>query len=255
MGTDNTNPKAGRKIFRIIRELKKEEMLGVTELASRLGMAKSTTHYHLTLLQEEGYVVKSDSKYRLSLRFLRLGEITRDRVPIYDSGAQQVNKLADRTSELAILAVEEQGMGVYLYKNGGEDAVDIDAPVGRFAHLHNRAYGKAILAHLPESRVTEILDTHGLPRTSPHTITDRAALFEELSEIRSQGFATNLEESIEGIHGIAVPVLDNDDSVLGGISLAGPSKRLDQKKMTGAYADQLLEARNVVELNVQHREF
>lgn len=255
MGTDNTKPKAGRKIFGIIRELKDEEMLGVTELASRLGMAKSTTHYHLKLLQEEGYVVKSDSKYRLSLRFLRLGEITRDRVPIYESGVQQVNKLANQTSELAILAVEEQGMGVYLYKSGGEAAVDIDAPIGRFAYLHNRAYGKAILAHLPESRVTEILDKHGLPRTSPHTITDRTALFEELSEIQSQGFATNLEESIEGIHGIAVPVLDNDGSVLGGMSLAGPSKRLNPEKMTGAYAEQLLEARNVVELNVQHREF
>lgn len=255
MGIDGANPKAGRKIFNIIRELKNEEMLGVTELASRLGIAKSTTHYHLDLLREEGYVVKSDSKYRLSLRFLRLGEITRDRVPIYESGVREVDKLASQTSELAILAVEEQGMGVYLYKNGGENAVDIDAPVGRFAHLHNRAYGKAILAHLDESRVTDILDTHGLPRTSPHTITDRTELLEELSEIRSQGYATNLQESIEGIHGVAVPVLDNDGSLLGGISLAGPSKRLTRKKMTGVYADQLLKARNVVELNVQHREF
>jgi DNA-binding IclR family transcriptional regulator len=255
MGIDNTNPKTGRKIFAIIQELKNEEMVGVTELASRLGIAKSTTHYHLDLLREEGYVVKSDSKYRLSLRFLRLGELTRDRVPIYESGVKEVDKLAGQTSELAILAVEEQGMGVYLYKNGGENAVDIDAPIGRFAHLHNRAYGKAILAHLGESRVTEILDEHGLPRTSPHTITDRTALFEELSEIRSQGFATNLQESIEGIHGVAVPVLDNDGSVLGGISLAGPSKRLNRTKMTGEYADQLLKARNVVELNVQHREF
>lgn len=255
MGTDQREQKTGRKILGIIDELREHEALGVTEVAERLDIAKSTAHYHLNTLCDEGYVVKDGSKYRLSLRFLRIGELTRSRVPIYDTAKEEVEKLAEQTDELAIMAVEEQGFGVYIHKAQGENAIDIDAPTGRFAHLHNRAYGKAILAYLDESRVEEILDEHGLPRTSAQTITEREALFDELADIRSQGFAINREESIEGIHGVAVPILDNDGSVLGGISLAGPSKRLEVEKMTNEYADLLSRARNVIELNVQHREF
>lgn len=255
MSPDHTEKKAGNKIMGIINTLHKEQALGVTELAERLDVAKSTAHYHLNTLYEGGYVVKDGSKYRLSLRFLRIGEHIRSRVPIYESATNEVEKLAAETDELAILAVEEQGMGVYLHKAAGESAIDIDAPIGRFAHLHNRAYGKAILAHLDKSRVKEILDEHDLPRTSAQTITDRDELFGELAEIRDQGYAINQEESIEGIHGIAVPIFDKDGTVLGGISLAGPSKRMELEKMTGEYAKLLSRARNVVELNVQHRDF
>lgn len=87
---------------------------------------------------------------------------------------------------------------MYLYKTADENAIDIDAPIGRMARLHNRAYGKAILAYLDESRIKTILDEHGLPQTSAWTITDREMLFNELKQIRSQGFTTNLQSLLKG---------------------------------------------------------
>lgn len=255
MTSDQAEPKSGRKILRIVDEFRDHESMGVTQVADRLDIAKSTAHYHLKTLCEEGYLVRDGSEYRLSLRFLRLGVLTRDRVRIYETGKGEVEDLAAQTDELAILAVEESGYGVYLHKSAGENAVDIDAPIGRFATLHNRAYGKTILAHLEEDRVEAILDQHGLPRTSPNTITDRGELFDEIEAIRSQGYAINEEESIEGIHGVAVPILDKDGSVLGAVSLAGPSKRLELEKLRGEYADLLSRTRNVIELNVQHENF
>lgn len=255
MVTNQSGQKTGQKILGIIDELEEHETLGVTQLADQLNIAKSTAHYHLDTLCEEGYVVKDGSKYRLSLRFLRIGELVRSRVPIYETAKEELDKLGEQTDELAILAVEEQGLGVYLYKAAGENAVDIDAPIGRIAHLHNRAYGKAILAYLDESRVKAIVDEHGLPQTSAQTITDHEELFNDLEKVRSQGFATNFQESIDGIHGVAVPILDTDGSVLGGISLAGPSERLKEEKMTSEYANLLSRARNIIELNVQYKDF
>ena len=255
MDSNGPKQKSGQKILQIIIELMEQEPLGVTEIADRLDIAKSTAHYHLKTLSEEGYIINDGGKYRLSLRFLRIGELTRSRIPIYDVAKDEVEQIADETGELAILGVEEQGFGVYIHKSSGENAVDIDAPIGRFAHLHNRAYGKAILAHLEKPCVESILGKHGLPRTTDQTVTTPEALFDELKQIRGRGFAVNQEESIEGIHGVAVPILDNDGSVLGAISLAGPSRRLGHEKMTDEYADLLLKARNVIELNVHHREF
>lgn len=247
--------KTGRKILAIIDELQRAEYLGVTELADRLGIAKSTAHYHLNTLHEEGYVVKEDAQYRLSLRFLRIGILARNRAPLFDTAETELEELALETGELAFLGVEEQDMGVYLHKAAGENAVDIDAQTGRFDYLHNRAFGKAILAHLGRDRVDEIIETHGLVRTTPQTITDRDELFEELEEIRSRGFAINEEESIAGIHGVATPILDKDGTVLGAITLAGPSERMDRSMMTEEYAELLARTRNVVELPIQHADF
>jgi len=255
MAQDPPEEKTGTKILSIIDELQSAEYLGVTKLARRVDIAKSTAHYHLNTLCEEGYVVKEGSRYRLSLRFLRLGILARDRTTLFDTADAEVQELAEETGELALLGVEEQGMGVYLHKTAGDDAVDIDAQTGRFDYLHNRAFGKAILAHLDRDRVTEILDAHGLVRTTPRTITDREDLVEELEEIRSRGFAINEEESIEGIHGVATPILDKDGTVVGAISLAGPSERMERAMMTDEYAELLARTRNVVELNVQHAEF
>ena len=252
MASDNGDRKTGTKILGLVEELNRCDEAGVTELADRLGIAKSTAYYHLETLRERGFVVKSDGEYRLSLRFLRIGEQRRNHIPLYEAAREQIDHLAQETDELAILMVEEQGLGVYLYKATGANAIDIDAPIGRFARLHNRALGKAIMAHMDENRVREIIDEHGLPPTTDQTIGSADELFDEFERIRQEGVAYNFEEAMEGLHGLAVPVLDEDDSVLGAISIAGPSKRLEGEKMSEEFPALLSQARNIVELNVNH---
>ena len=158
MVSNQPSQKTGQKIIGIVDALDEHGSLGVTQLASELDIAKSTAHYHLSTLRDGGYVIKDGPEYQLSLRFLRFGERTRSQIPIYGTAKAEVDKLAKQTDELGILMVEEQGYGVYLHKTAGENAIDIDAPIGRFATLHNRALGQAILAHLPESTVETILD-------------------------------------------------------------------------------------------------
>lgn len=246
--------KTGTKLLGLVDELDDAGEAGVTELANRLDIAKSTAHYHLETLCEQGFVVKDDGTYRLSLRFLEVGDRRRRNIPLYEAAKEQVDDIAAETGELAILMVPEQGLGVYLHKAAGSDAIDIDAPIGRFATLHNRALGKAILAYMDRSTVEEIIVRHGLPATTDETITSPESLFDSLEQIREAGIAYNTEESIEGLHGVAVPILDDDGSVLGAISIAGPSKRLEGGKFRETYPTLLSRVRNVVELNVQHPE-
>lgn len=252
MSSDTTDRQTGSKILGIISALDERGEAGVTELAEQLDIAKSTVHYHLDTLRKEGYVVKDTKRYRLTLRFMEMGERVRRRIPLYEIAKDEIDTLAAQTGELVILMVEEQCLGVYLYKAGGKGAIDVDAPIGRFATLHNRALGKAILAHLDQSRVEEILEKRGLPRTTPRTTVDREQLFEELERIRNEDIAFNREEAIEGLHGVAVPILDADGNPLGAISIAGPAKRLEGETFTEQYPTLLSKSRNVIELNVQH---
>ena len=148
--------------------------------------------------------------------------------------------------------MEQRGLGVYLYKRGGSDALDIDAPIGGSATLHNRALGKAMMSRFSEARVDEIIDRHGLPKTADRTIATRDELKRALQQVRDEGVAFNREESIDGIHGVGVPITSAEGEVLGAISVAGPAKRLNGSLFAEELPDLLSRARNVIELNHQH---
>lgn len=241
-------------LLRAISVLDDRESVGVTELAEELGVAKSTAHYHLDTLRNQGFVVKDGTRYRLGLCFLRMGLRTRRRIPIFEVAKKEIDKLASDSGELAILWVEQRGLGVFIYKAGGSDAVDIDAQIGGAATMHNRALGKAILAHYDQKRVDEIVGRHGLAGTTERTITTREELKKELREVREAGIAFNREESLEGIHGVGVPITSGRGDVLGAMSIAGPAKRLNGTKFTEDCPSLLSGARNVVELNYQHKQ-
>lgn len=253
LGHTATNPVVSvQSTFRILETLKDAGGGGVTEIARTLDLPKSTVHNHLSTLEQEGYVTHEDGEYHLSLRFLNLGSFARHRREIYEVARPEVAQLADDTGELANLLAEEHGEGVYLYRDTGSEAVNVDSYTGHRVHLHNTALGKAVLAYMPREYVEEIIDTHGMPATTEHTITDRATLFEELEKIRDQNMAFDHEERLTGLKCVAVPITDDNDRAVGAISVSGPRRRMQGARFEEDIPDLLLDAANVIELNLTY---
>jgi DNA-binding IclR family transcriptional regulator len=240
------------KTFILIEELMYREPCGVTELANNVEMGKSAVHNHLTTLRKHGYVLKNGDKYQIGLKFLEVGGFTRKSMEFYQMAEPEVESLANKTGELANLLVEEQGMGVYLMRSKGEKAVDLDTYAGARTHLHTTALGKAILAYLPESRVEEIIERHGLEQTTPRSVESREELFEALEDVRSRGYAIDDGERLEGLRCIAAPINDSSDNVLGAISVSAPASRISDDDLHGHFPEQVLSAANVVELNINY---
>lgn len=238
--------------FAVIDALRRLEGARVTELADELDMSKSTVHDHLSTLRAHHYVVKDGDEYDLGLGFFEIGEYARKQRKIYEIAQPEVTNLAEETGEVANLMVEEHGRGVYLYRAHGENAVTLDTHTGKRRYLHNTALGKAILAHSPEERVHEILDRHGLPQATKHTITDRETLFEKLDEIRERGIAYCGQERVEGLQCVAAPILSTDDRVLGAISVAGPTTRIKGERFRTEIPELVRQAANVIEINVTY---
>lgn len=241
------------KTLTLVEELKERGPCGVTELASGLEMGKSAVHNHLTTLQERGYVVKrDDDKYRFGLKFLEIGGYVRKSMEFYQVAEPEIRSLAAETGELANLLVEEQGMGVYLMRSKGEKAVDLDTYAGLRANLHTTGLGKAILAYLPQSRVDEIIELHGLEKDTPRSIGTREELFEALDEVRERGYAIDDGERLAGLRCIAAPVKHSSGSVLGAISVSAPASRFSDEDLHGEPAERVLSAANVIELNINY---
>ena len=241
-----------QKTFEIIRTIQDLDGASLTAIARQLDMPQSTTHNYLQSLTDAEYLVNRDGTYHVGIRFLEHGAYARNRMDIYEVAKPEVDRLAEETGELANLLVEEHGRGSYLHRARGRDAVQVEAHVGTRVYLHSTGLGKAILAHMPPERRDEILDRHGLPERTPRTTTDRDELTEELERVRERGYAFDDGERLEGLRCVAAPVQSKSGRILGAVSVSGPMNRLRGDRIDEELPQRLLEAVNVIELNITH---
>jgi DNA-binding IclR family transcriptional regulator len=237
-------------VFEIVEHLKSTGGRTVTELSEDLDMPKSTVQTYLNTLYRHNFVVKNDGRYEIGLRFLEYGIYGLRSVTIYPEVRSKVEELADSTGELAACFVEEEGDAVYVYGVEGERSIRTDMSIGDRTDLHCTASGKAILAHLPDERVRELLAGELAQRTE-NTLTDPDELRDELERIRERGYAYSMQESVEGMRAVAAPIL-LDGTVVGSISLAGPANRFVGDRFETEIPDMVRGAANELELKLTY---
>jgi len=239
---------AGARLLSVIELLRSEGGAGVTTVADRLGVAKSTAHAHLRTLHDQRYVVKRDGEYHLGLRFLELGQAAKQPWDEYPFVEEKVEELAAESEVRAQFLAPEHNEAVYVYRATGRHSVPTDSRVGVRIPLHAVAAGKAMLASFPPERVDAVVEQHGLPALTEDTITDREELDAALDRIRERGYARNDGESWEGVQAVGAPVLTPDGDVFGGLSVSGSAHRVDPD----ALADLVRGAANEIKLEFQY---
>lgn len=241
------------KAIDILEQIKSEGKVGLSGLARKLDIPKSTTHIHLQTLQNRGFLVQDGNEYTLSYRFLNYGGAFRNRSKLFRAARDEVDKLEEETGEVASLGIEENGLRVLIYKSEGPDSIHDNAPVGEYTHMHWTALGKAILAHYSTKRVDAIVDEHGLPRANEHTITDRDELFEELEETRERGHSIEDQDRRQGVLTIGAPIHSRStDDVVGSVSVSGPKNRIEEEDRFDEIVTAVEKAANVIELSYSH---
>lgn len=233
--------------FEIVDTLREHDSLTLTEVSEFLDIPTSTAHVYLKTLEQEGFVVRDDRRYYISLKFLEYGGHARQRIEMYNAAKQVLTEVAIQTGERAGLGVEENGKRVLIGVEDGADAVSDNIPIGEFTEMHWTGLGKCLLAHLPENRRNTIIENSNLPRATTHTITEPDELRSELANIRRQGYAVEDEERREGIRGADVPILTPNGNLLGAIGISGPVNRLDASQLS-EYVSLLKDKANVIKL-------
>lgn len=237
----------------IVDAIQRSDGSDVQELAREFDLAQSTVHGYVKTLENRGYLTVDDGEYHVGLEFLNKGGHARKRKREYDFIIGKLDDLAEQTGERVQFIVEENGRGYYIHTSIGENAVHVDAHIGKKIHLHASSAGKAILATLPEERVHQILDRWGMPEYTQHTVTDREELFDELHSIREMGYATSEQESITGLRAVGAPIQPYESNPIGAISFSGPAHRL-----TGDWYDEevpnlVLGVANEIELDLKYQ--
>ena len=191
-----------RAVPKVIRSVKKAmELLdlfteerpewGVTELAQALGLPKATVHGLLCSLVEGGVLHRLPSgRYRLGWRIPLLNRVLMESVPLRLEARPRMARLAELYGETVHLAVLERGRVLYLEKQQGNRAIQVNITgVGAYLYAHASALGKVLLSGLSEKEVIAVVRTHGLPALTPNTITTLEELLSELRGVRERGYA------------------------------------------------------------------
>lgn len=240
---------SARKTCRIISLLQTRESVGVTELATELGISKSTVHGHLATLLEEELVVKENHQYRLGLKFVGLSESVKESVADPNIVRTEVRNLAAETGEVVHFGAEENGHVVYLEKDRGDGAVQTVSSIGDRMPMHSTSLGKAILAERTHKEVDQLIQAHGLPERTANTITELSDLYAELEDTAARGYAIDNQENIPGVRCIGVTVDVPGTDATGALSISGPSRRMTDARIADELQEILTQTANVIEVN------
>jgi DNA-binding IclR family transcriptional regulator len=223
----NTVLKAGQ-VLRLFDNRSPE--WGVSEVAGKLAIPKSSAHALLSSLTEIGVLQRAtNGRYRLGWRLFALGRIMLETAEFRAKARTVMEELVRQYHETVQLGVLEHNIVVYLDRLEGTHAVRADLTgLGAANYAHCTAIGKALLAGLPRAEVKKILGQYGMPRMTAHTITDLAQLEGELDQARRQGYAYNFEEAHEDLWGVGAPILDYTGTVIAAISMAAPKSRFQR---------------------------
>ena len=209
-----------------------EPRLGLRELAERVGLPRATVHRLAGSLVAAGFMEHGDDgRYALGLRMSELGALVRSDLDVVTTCSPAVDALAAATGETVLLGAVDWGT-LELTVVGtrvSPHTLSVIPMAGRRQAIPPGCLGKALLSALPAAELDDVLAGLPLPALTPKTHTDRAELRSEIALARKLGFAIAEEEYIEGVSGVAVPVMFQQARPRAAIGVVGPSSRISSE--------------------------
>lgn len=206
--------------------------LGISALAERLHLAKSTVHRLASTLVDAGMLEQNPrtDEYRLGLAVFELGTLVRRKLDLLFEARPWLATLRDRTGETVDLSVLNHDSVICVNFLESDKVSRIRSGLGLRMPAHCTAEGKALMAFQPPQVVDRIMAA-GLEQRTPLTVTNPAALREELSKVRARGYAIDDEQYELGVRGVAAPIRDESGMSVAAIGASGPTQRLSKSKL------------------------
>lgn len=211
----------------------RENGMGVTEISRELEIHKSTVYRLLDTLKFRGFLEKNEDNHKY-IAGIKLFELSSKVLNDIDSRVRvrpYLEELMQKTEETIHLGILDAGEVIYLDKVESTATIRMYSQVGKRVPAHSTSLGKAIMAHLSEERVKEILKEKGMEKNTKNTITEVDKFLDHLEKVRNQGYAVDDEEQEEDIRCIAGPIFNHQGNVVAAFSISAPMTRMTEPRM------------------------
>lgn len=219
--------------LRLLLLLRVRGSIRVSEASDVIGVARSTAHRLLSMLQYHGFVDQDEASkaYVPGASLLEVGLAAVRGLDVRQQARPYLEQLHEEWDETVHLVVPQDTKVLFV------DAIESTRPLrvalrtGAVMLAHCTSVGKAILAELPPQRVKQLYPKERLPDLTDRSITSRSALEEELVQVRERGYATNVGETEPEVGSAGAAICDSSGRPVGAISIAAPLSRLDDRRI------------------------
>ena len=231
-----------------------DDELGISEIASRVGLRVSTAHRIVRALCGGGLMDQDrrTDRYRLGRTLVVLGNRAAAQLGL-DTARPTLERLAEVTGESASIGTRHGDEIVVVLVASSTQRLRFDHEQGGRIGLHASAMGKAVLAHATLDPARAVPDDMELTRHTGRTITGRDELLADLLVAREQGYAVNDQGRFDGVVGVAAPLLGRDGVARAAVGVQGPGSRLTPDVIPGVAAEVLRAAGELATLPVLDR--
>ncbi|MGH3725544.1 MAG: IclR family transcriptional regulator [Mycobacterium sp.] len=231
------------KALRLLLLLGEQPEIRLSEAARFLGVATSTAHRLLAMLQYRGFARQDpvSKAYLPGPALTGVAFAIFGRIDIPGAATPIMRTLSERLRESVHLGLLDGSTVRFVAAVEGPTAVRVASRLGRIMPAHCTSTGKVMLAELTEAELVQLYPNEDLDRVTPHSIGSRSELELELRRIRKQGYAVNREESEEGVASLAVTVPTRAPGLRLALNAAAPVHRVSASQYA-EFTDALREA-------------
>jgi DNA-binding IclR family transcriptional regulator len=202
------------------------------ELATAIGLTRSTTHRLAATLVERRYLDFSrHDGYTLGSKLLELGYVTGRRMDLPRVAREHLERLASSTGDTVHLGMLDGARALYLDKIQGSRRVEISSRIGERQPLRSTGLGKALILDANEKQWREFYD-HEARLGNGYDVPVEVWL-QHMREYAAQGFAFDMEENEDRIRCVASPIRGVDGAIVGAISVSSAAQYMNDVRMRG----------------------
>ncbi|MEU7384310.1 IclR family transcriptional regulator [Streptomyces sp. NPDC042207] len=208
----------------------------VSQIAERLGVARSTAHRILAMLVFRDFAVQDEDRLYRAGPVLELAVHSQSLVSRLRAAAlPHLHRVVDLLDETANLTVRTGDTARFIASVECRQALRVGSREGMVFPAHRTTTGLLLLAELSDEELDEVYDPERY-RDRPADRPNLARLRTELKRLRRNGFAVNKERSERGLIAVGVPVRDRDGTALAGLSVSMPTVRYDPRSLQSLVA-------------------
>jgi len=223
----------------------------LSEIAARAGLPAATARRCLNTLEELGYVARSGRQFMLRPPVLEIGAVYLDSMDIPTITRTKLEELALSTrGSTALTVLSGTGVVVVARASVRTEPLRIEGHIGLRLPAHASATGKVLLAGLPPERLAAYFSKARLEALTERTITDRAALAQQIENARRDGYATAEEEIAPGVASVAVPVHDGTGHVVASLNVSSHLHESNAVQLVTRHLDALRAASQAISAEV-----
>jgi DNA-binding IclR family transcriptional regulator len=224
----------GLRVLEIVAAARRP--LSITDIASELGLTRSSVFRLIYTLRHMGFLEEEQSKhFTLGPRVLNIGFAFLASKDIIEIARPELEALRDETQVSAHLAIRDERDVLYLSCVQTRSGFLSNMNVGSRVPAYASPMGWLLLSGLPSSELAGLFRNETFTPMTDQTPTSAKKLMEVIEQTAKRGYVVSRGVMEASGSSISAPIVNRRKEIVAAIDISGPDSAFDLAEIDGRY--------------------